>query len=205
MINNAGIYDYLFFKDIERIINVNLTSVIKNTELCVRWATDSFKRKPLKPFQIVYTSSICGLVSPESDVLPPYIASKFGIVGLTRALKFLGPKFDIRVNCICPAAVESSIYNIDEKLREFLGSENRGGVLSPEDVANALLYIIDNPNVYGQAVTVHSSGIKVEPLDPQGRYSYLGNWDFQKSKKVEKYLDLSIEAIKNGAGWDAKL
>jgi len=141
----------------------------------------------------------------DADLLPVYAATKFGVVGFVRSLKFLAPKFNIRVNCICPVAVDTRMNTNDAANIAFLGSEGRGGIMDPSMCAAALLKIIDDDSIAGEVVTVHPSvGHKVEPLDSLGQYAYIGTWSFHKSAEVDHLVDLGIERIKSGEGWSSK-
>eukprot|EP01123_Difflugia_compressa_P009839 TRINITY_DN339_c0_g1_i1.p1 TRINITY_DN339_c0_g1~~TRINITY_DN339_c0_g1_i1.p1 ORF type:complete len:299 (+),score=66.24 TRINITY_DN339_c0_g1_i1:113-1009(+) len=204
LLNNAAIY-HILFSHLERTVAVNLTAVIKNTELAVKMVTDSFKKPSETPFLIVNIASCAGFIPVDADMAPVYAATKFGVIGLTRSLKFLAPKFNVRVNCICPVTVDTQVTgDIDEETKRYLSGENRGGVIKPEACAEALLRIIEDSSLAGEAVVVHPSvGTKVEPLDPFGQFDYLGKWSFYKSKQTERFLDLAVQKVKSGAeiGW----
>jgi len=202
LVNNAAIAP-LFFADLRRVVDSNLVAVLEATEMAVRIATDSLKRPSPKPFLIINTASSNGLVPADSDMLPVYVATKFGVVGLVRSLKFLGPKFNVRVNCICPVTVQTPLVGtVDDETRKFLDSEGRGGVMPPEMCAAALLKIIDDDSIFGEVVTVHPSvGYKVEPLDSLGQYDYLGKWSYHKSAQVDHVVNDILNKIKSGEGW----
>jgi len=203
LVNNAGIAPF-FFTNLQQVVNTNLTAVLTTTEMAIRMVTDSLKHPSEKPFLIVNTASTSGLVPADPDLHPVYVATKFGIVGFVRSLKFLAPKFNIRVNCICPATVDTRLSVTDAATVAFLNSEGRGGVIDPSVCAEALLMLIDNDSIAGEVVTVHPSvGPKVEPLDALGQYAYLGTWSFQKSAEVDHWVNLGIERIKSGEGWSS--
>jgi len=204
LVNNAAIAPF-FFTDLTRVVAVNLIAVIQATETAVRLATDSLRCRSSRPFLIVNTASCAGLFPVDSDMIPVYTATKYGVVGFTRSLKYLGPKFNVRVNCICPVSVLTPLMGIiDTELQAFLDTESRGGVMHPQMCADALLTIIDNDNIFGEVVTVHPSvGHKVETLDPSGQFDYLGKWSYHKSAQVDHYVDVGLEKIKSGSGWSS--
>ena len=89
--------------DWRRVVDVNLTG----TFLCCRAAAARMltEEPPAVGRSIVTISSIGGLRG-EPDIAH-YSASKFGVIGLTESLaRELGPS-GIRVNSVCPGAVDS--------------------------------------------------------------------------------------------------
>ncbi|MCC5986696.1 MAG: SDR family oxidoreductase [Pararhodobacter sp.] len=104
VISNAGIggpagpVEALDFADWQRCLSVNLDGAF----LTCRWAARVMKAQGAG--LILLTSSVSGLFGFPWRT--PYVAAKWGIVGLTKALASeLGPH-GVRVNAICPGAVE---------------------------------------------------------------------------------------------------
>jgi NAD(P)-dependent dehydrogenase (short-subunit alcohol dehydrogenase family) len=101
---------------------------------------------------IVNISSVGGLKG-EPD-FASYCASKFGVIGLTQSLaREVGP-FNIRVNAVCPGAVESQM-NTDTMARDarrygitledveqrILSRTALGRLVQPGDVADAVVFL----------------------------------------------------------------
>lgn len=104
VISNAGIggpagpIEDLDFAEWQRCLSVNLDGAF----LTCRWAARVMKAQGSGV--ILLTSSVSGLFGFPWRT--PYVAAKWGIVGLTKALASeLGPH-GVRVNAICPGAVE---------------------------------------------------------------------------------------------------
>ena len=104
VISNAGIggpagpIEDLDFAAWQRCLSVNLDGAF----LTCRWAARVMKAQGSGV--ILLTSSVSGLFGFPWRT--PYVAAKWGIVGLTKALASeLGPH-GVRVNAICPGAVE---------------------------------------------------------------------------------------------------
>jgi NAD(P)-dependent dehydrogenase (short-subunit alcohol dehydrogenase family) len=107
---------------------------------------------------IVYISSIEANVG--SPFLPAYCASKAGLLGLTRsACTVLGPD-GIRVNSICPGAVDTPLL---APLLELPGARERlmtntplGRLAQPEDIASVVRFLLSDEAAYitGTSVVV---------------------------------------------------
>jgi NAD(P)-dependent dehydrogenase (short-subunit alcohol dehydrogenase family) len=85
-----------------------------------------------------------------------YVAAKHGLLGLTRAMAIeLAPT--VRVNAVAPGLTDTDM------VREYITPERRtllesitpaGRFGKPEEVADAVLYLIRSSYVYGQTITV---------------------------------------------------
>ena len=95
---------------------------------------------------ILVTASIAG-IRPRPG-LSAYVASKGGVITLVKALALELAPFGVRVNAICPVAVRTPMltqfgFGNDpaEAERRFVASIPLGRLTTPEDVANAALYL----------------------------------------------------------------
>ncbi len=99
---------------------------------------------------IVYVSSIEAYVG--NVFLPAYCASKAGLLGLTRsACATLGPD-GIRVNAICPGAVDTPLL---APLLELPGAREQlitrtplGRLAQPEDIAAVIRFLLSDEAAY---------------------------------------------------------
>lgn len=83
----------------------------------------------------------------------PHGASKAGVVHITRALaKRLAPR--LRVNAIAPGAVLLPDEWTAADAERLIGTTPLGRLGSPDDVTQALLYLIDADYVTGQTIIV---------------------------------------------------
>ncbi len=118
-----------------RIIDVNLTGVWR----CLRHEVAQMRTQG--GGVIVNTASILGLVgSPTSSA---YVASKHGVVGLTKTAAVDHAEENIRVNAVCPGYIETPMT--EETMRR------RGGRImarvpmqrmgKPEEIAEAVIWL----------------------------------------------------------------
>jgi NAD(P)-dependent dehydrogenase (short-subunit alcohol dehydrogenase family) len=157
--NNAGIEGTMASivdcteENWNRIIATNL----KGVWLCMKYELPKMVER--KRGAIVNTSSIAGLVGFQG--LCAYDASKHGIVGLTQTAALEFAKQGIRVNAVCPGAIETPMLERLEKdqpevQKSVLGSEPVGRVGKPEEIAAAVLWLCSDAAsfVTGQALAV---------------------------------------------------
>ena len=90
--------------------------------------------------------------SPNSDFLS-YTLSKFSLASITDILaRELAPK--LRINAVAPGHTLTSDFLDDDKLESVNSAAPLGFGPSPEDVANAVLYLAKAKSVTGQTIYV---------------------------------------------------
>lgn len=110
---------------------------------------------------IVNTASIVGLSGSRGH--PAYVASKHGVVGLTRAsARDYGP-MGIRVNAVCPGAIYTPMYTAIEGFdpqrdAEIAASIPIGRLGQPLDVAEAVLWLCSDAAAYVSGHTLVVDG-----------------------------------------------
>lgn len=105
--NNAGVTvaadaQYYDVDDWREVIDINLYGVVNG----VAAAYPIMARQGFG--QIVNTASLAGLVPAPGEV--PYSTSKYGVVGLSNALRIEGATHGVKVNVVCPGFIKTSIY-----------------------------------------------------------------------------------------------
>jgi len=111
-------------------INTNLTSVF----LCTRETVKRMLNKKIKG-HIITVSSIAGLYG--APTYAAYCASKHGVTGFKRSIKWELRKHGIKISTIHPARVDTEFFNIYKK------RPHRSQMLSPNDVADFIIAIAE--------------------------------------------------------------
>jgi NAD(P)-dependent dehydrogenase (short-subunit alcohol dehydrogenase family) len=91
---------------------------------------------------IVNTSSMGGLVSFPLDIAP-YIASKHGVLGLTKAVAREYADKNIRVNAVCPGAIRTPLNQDipDEATKPIIDGHMIERWGTPEEIAGTVLFL----------------------------------------------------------------
>ena len=148
LVNNAGVaitrgVDDLSEADFDQTIAVNLKSVF----LCTQAVLPMMRQK--KWGRIVNISS--GAARGAGAIGPHYNASKAGIEGLTRGYAARLVKEGITVNAVAPSLIETDMMKGQPGL---VGRIPLGRFGRPEEVANAVMLLIDNPYMTGQTIAM---------------------------------------------------
>ncbi len=108
---------------------------------------------------IVNMSSVGGLIGFPGISL--YIASKHAVLGLTKSAALEHAKSGIRINAVCPAAIETDMVDRfvgkeGEHRQQLAGMHPIGRMGKPEEIASAVLYLCSDGASFitGQSLTV---------------------------------------------------
>jgi A-factor type gamma-butyrolactone 1'-reductase (1S-forming) len=115
---------------------------------------------------IVNISSTMGLVGSGAGIAP-YIASKHGVVGLTKAAALEYARQNIRVNAIAPGTTLTPVnerWLADEQTRQRMtGAIPMGRVANAEEVAEAILWLCSDAASFVTGVTLPVDGGSIVP------------------------------------------
>lgn len=169
LVNNAGVCNE---DDFKKMMDVNLIAVINGTYFALDYMA---KKKGGNGGLIVNIASVAGLHGV--GVVPAYCASKFGVVGFTRAMSMIDTKplnlgYDVRVNAICPTWVRTDLVSSDpnaqkmvfrkewaEQCQKFLNeSSPNANYVETKDVADAFMQCVDDDSLNGACIEVLTQG-----------------------------------------------
>jgi NAD(P)-dependent dehydrogenase (short-subunit alcohol dehydrogenase family) len=161
LVNAAGVFiDRGLMETTADVWNTTIAVNLTGTFLCVQAAVPFLRQA--ERATVVNIASGVGLLPTEGGKTA-YVASKGGVVAMTRALAAeLAPS--IRVNAVCPGAVETPMT--DGTLRDAAGSVVPGIVsryalgrpASPEEIAAAILFLISHESSFVTGINLAVDG-----------------------------------------------
>jgi 3-oxoacyl-[acyl-carrier protein] reductase len=157
LVNNAGITrDGLAMRmkdeDWQAVIDVNLTASFR---LC-RAAMRGMMKK--RHGRIVNITSVVGVTGNPGQA--NYVASKAGIIGLTKSLAQELAARNVTVNAVAPGFIATPMTDVlnDKQKETILGRVPAGKLGTPEDIAAAVLYLASDEAGYVTGQTLHVNG-----------------------------------------------
>jgi len=157
--NNAGIEQpvaplhEIRVEDFDRVHAVNLRAVF----LCMREQVPRMKAGG--GGTIVNTASGAGVTGIQGQ--SAYCASKFGVVGLTKAAALDYADQGVRINAVCPGIIETPMMDrftggTAEGRERVIAQEPIGRMGRPEEIAEAVLWLSSGASAFvvGHALVV---------------------------------------------------
>lgn len=122
----------------DKTISVNL----KGVWLCMKYEIPEMLKQGKGA--IVNCASVAGLIGFQG--LPAYVASKHGVIGLTKTAALEYAKLGIRVNVVCPGVIQTAMIDRltgkkKEVIEQFTDLEPVGRFGEPEEIANAVVWL----------------------------------------------------------------
>lgn len=157
--NNAGIEGAVATtaeykeEDWDRVIQVNLTGVW----LCMKYEIPQMLKQG--GGAIVNTASGAGLVGAPG--MPAYVASKHGVVGLTKTAALEYAKSGIRVNSMCPGVIETPMVERltggnPGMMEGFVANHPIGRAGRPQEIAESVVWLCSDAASF---VTGHAMAV----------------------------------------------
>ena len=157
LICNAGITKdslamRMSMEDFDNVIRVNLKATfILNREAIKKMIKRRYGR-------IVNISSVVGIMGNPGQA--NYVASKAGIIGMSKSLAQEVASRNITVNCVAPGFIETPMTDVlsEERKNKILAAIPLGKMGSAEDVANAIVFLASKKASYITGQTIHVNG-----------------------------------------------
>jgi 3-oxoacyl-[acyl-carrier protein] reductase len=157
LVNNAGITrDSLIMRmkeaDWDAVIGVNLKSAFN----CIKAVSKIMVKQ--RSGRIINLASVVGVMGNPGQA--NYVASKAGMIGLTKTVaKELGAR-GITVNAVAPGFIETDMTEVlSDKVREAMLSMiplQRAGI--PQDVADTITFLASDSAAYITGQVIHVTG-----------------------------------------------
>jgi NAD(P)-dependent dehydrogenase (short-subunit alcohol dehydrogenase family) len=164
-VNNSGFSEWKALEDIEEEF---LRNILETNLMGYFWGAQAAAEHLAPSGSIINISSLAARRGTPNN--SAYVASKFGVAGLTQSLaKELGPK-EIRVNAVCPVLVKTpglmealaqtnspASDSPEDFMREFAENQTALGFLPlASDVANLCFFLAgsDARAITGQSISV---------------------------------------------------
>ena len=159
LVNNAGIFPRVDFLQMteaqwDEVLDVNL----KGTFLCTQAAAREMVERGRGGAVVNLASGAAFRSSPRGV---HYVASKAGIVGVTRAAALELASHKIRVNAIAPGLTDTAQprYGMSEEELQAAGRQvPLGRIGTPEDVAELAVFLASEESRHITGQTIHVNG-----------------------------------------------
>ena len=142
MVNNAGVAE----ADWDTTLAINLSGVYYGCKHAAELMANQGGGV------IINLASVLGLVGIGSAQADPYVATKHGVVGLTRNFAIAYAQRGVRVNCINPGWIDTAMTAMlreTEAIRQQLEAQTPMGRFGrPEEVAKVALFLASDESSF---------------------------------------------------------
>ena len=159
LVNNAGVFPRVAFLgmtegDWDFVHDVNL----KGAAFCAQAAAQAMVAASRPGVILNVTSGAAFRGSPQGV---HYVASKGGLVSLTRQMALELAPYRIRVNAVAPGGTDTAqprYGSTEEEIAALAAANPLGRIAEPEDVARAALFLASDQAGFVTGHTLHVNG-----------------------------------------------
>ncbi|PKL13828.1 MAG: short-chain dehydrogenase [Spirochaetae bacterium HGW-Spirochaetae-6] len=140
----------------ENLLNVNLSGVWR----CMKYELAVMAEQ--KFGAIVNNASVLGLVGLKKAA--PYVASKHGVIGLTKTAALDYADLGIRVNAVCPGFIETpmlssmGVYENEKAYKALADMHPMRRLGKPEEIARAVLWLCSDESSFVTGTALEIDG-----------------------------------------------
>ncbi len=157
LVNGAGLTrDGLALRmrdeDWQRVLDVNLSAAFRLTRACLRGMIKN------RWGRVVSIASVVGVTGNPGQV--NYVASKAGLIGMTKSLAHEVASRGVTCNCVAPGVIVTAMTEaISEAQKDrFLAAIPMGRLGTVEDVAAGVVFLASDEASYVTGQTLHMNG-----------------------------------------------
>ncbi len=157
LVNNAGLTrDGLVVRmadeDWQRVLDVNLSAAFRLTRACLRGMMKN------RWGRVVSIASVVGVTGNPGQA--NYVASKAGLIGMTKSLAHEVASRGITCNCVAPGVVVTAMTETlsEDRKDRFLAAIPAGRLGTVEDVAAGVVFLASDEASYVTGQTLHVNG-----------------------------------------------
>lgn len=162
LVNNAGILDnYLSADNMEdevwyKVLDVNLTGPMKMIREVIPHMIEQGSGN------IINTASVGGLFGGRGGMA--YVASKHGLIGMTKHIGYMFHDKGIRCNAVAPGSIKTEIGGTVQNPNQFVLDKLMKGVnIFPvmgeaEEIANVMLFLASDESSFINGATIVADG-----------------------------------------------
>ena len=181
--NNAGINLFVpieecTYNDWDWVMGVNFGGVVNGTQTFI-----PLIRKHGEGGHIVNTASMAAFLPAASAGI--YTAAKFGVRGLSEALRLSLYPYNIGVSCFCPGLIDSTIYE-SENVRP-------DGLVSPEATAKNQEFMKKLPEIHKFGMSSEEIGEKVLAGIRKNRMYIFSHPEFRD--ELRELFDIALNSL----------
>lgn len=139
-------------EDWQRVLDVNLGAAFRLTRACLRGMMKN------RWGRVISIASVVGVTGNPGQA--NYVASKAGLIGMTKSLAHEVGSRGITCNCVAPGVIATAMTESlsEDRKDRFLAAIPAGRLGTVEDVAAGVVYLASDEASYVTGQTLHVNG-----------------------------------------------